>query len=411
MPKFAWVYLVLSALVGLCGRGSASAQEMTQEQALERFERESPQLQALEGRVAVTRAETASWSLPPNPAATFSREDAAGAADNFVMVQQSLPVNGRLGLLRDAGRAQVGAAESAVAYERALLRSEFRSAFYTLLLAQQRVALGEAWRDRLQDIVRILQERQQAGEGSAFDRMRGERELADAAANVASQRAILAQARSSLASFLAPGTDAAMLAVRGEFAGEDSLPALQELLARAVAVRGDYLSGERQLERYALERRAAGRVAIPDPIVTAGLKSSTAPGRSGNGYVVSVTVPLALFNHGQADRDRLRATEDRTRSEQAARRQQIESDVRGAYEAVRLRRQAAENYSRSIGNTGAEMARAAQVAYEEGDRGILELLDANRVAMQAGVQALELLWLSKQAEIELNRSVGEEVLP
>ncbi len=82
-----------------------------------------------------------------------------------------------------------------------------------------------------------------------------------------------------------------------------------------------------------------------------------------------------------------------------------------AYEAVRFRRQAAENYSRSIGNTGAEMARAAQVAYEEGDRGILELLDANRVAMQAGVQALELSWLSKQAEIELNRSVGEEVLP
>ena len=202
-----------------------------------------------------------------------------------------------------------------------------------------------------------------------------------------------------------------MLTVRGEFAGEDSLPALQELLAQAVAARGDYLSGERQLERYAFERRAAGRVAIPDPIVTAGLKSSTAPGRSGNGYVVSVTVPLALFNHGQADRDRLRATEGRTRSEQAARRQQIESDVRAAYEAVRLRRQAAETYSRSIGNTGAEMARAAQVAYEEGDRGILELLDANRVAMQAGVQALELSWLSKQAEIELNRSVGVEVWP
>ena len=37
------------------------------------------------------------------------------------------------------------------------------------------------------------------------------------------------------------------------------------------------------------------------------------------------------------------------------------------------------------------MARAAQVAYEEGDRGILELLDAHRVAMQAGLQALDLV--------------------
>jgi cobalt-zinc-cadmium efflux system outer membrane protein len=411
MAKFARVHLVLSAVLLLCSGRITPAQEITQEQALERFERDSPQLRALDARIAVTRAETRAWSLAPNPAATFSREDAAGAKDDFVMVQQSLPVNGRLGLLRGAGRAQVSAAEAEVAYGRAVLRSEFRAAFYALLLAQQRVALAEAWRVRLQGVVRILQERQQAGEGSTFDRMRGERELADAAANVASQQAAAAQARARLASFLAPGTDAAALAVRGDFAAAGALPPLQELLARAIAVRGDYVSGQRQLERFAFERRAAGRVAIPDPILTAGLKSSTAPGRSGNGYVVSVTVPLAVFNHGQTERDRLRAAEARTQLEQAARGQQIESDVRAAYEAVALRRQAAADYSRALGNTATEMTRIAQVAYEEGERGILELLDANRAAMQSVLQALELSWLSKQAEIELNRAVGEEALP
>jgi cobalt-zinc-cadmium efflux system outer membrane protein len=411
MCKCIWKRFVWTALILLAGASVAAAQEMTQEQALGRFEKESQQMRAIDQRVAVVRAETRAWSLPPNPAATVSREDAAGAADDFVLVQQSLPVNGRLGLLRSAGSAQVNATEAEVSYQRLLLRSDFRAAFYALLLSQQRVAVIEAWMKQLHDLVRILQEREQAGEGSAFDRMRGQRELSDAAANLASQQVALAQARSRLASFLAPGTDPSTLQVRGDFAAGQILPPFADVVAKAQAVRGDYVAGERQLERFALEERAVSRVVIPDPVITGGMKSSTFPGRSGKGYVLSVTIPLPLFNHGQADRDRLRATEERTRSEQAARRQQIESDVRAAYDTAKLRREAAADLARQMGNAGAEMARIAQVAYQEGERGILELLDAHRVAMQSGMQALELSWLSKQAEIDLNRYAGEEVLP
>jgi cobalt-zinc-cadmium efflux system outer membrane protein len=241
--------------------------------------------------------------------------------------------------------------------------------------------------------------------------MRGERELADAGASATAQQVSLTQARARLASFLAPGTDPATLTVRGDFFGGGMVPTLREVIARAAAVRGDYVAGQRQLDRLALERRAVSRVAIPDPVITSGLKSSSFPGRSGNGYVLSVTVPLAIFNHGQAERDRLQATAARTQAEQTARRQQIESDVRAAYETAALRRQAAVEYETQMGTAGAEMARIAQVAYQEGDRGILELLDAHRVAMQSAMQGLELAWLSKQAEIDLNRSVGEEVLP
>ena len=42
---------------------------------------------------------------------------------------------------------------------------------------------------------------------------------------------------------------------------------------------------------------------------------------------------------------------------------------------------------------------------------ILELLDAYRVAVFSRLQALELSLAARQAEIELNRAVGEEVLP
>jgi cobalt-zinc-cadmium efflux system outer membrane protein len=362
-------------------------------------------------RVRVIRAEARALSLAPNPAVTYTREDAAGARDDFLLVQQGLPLSGRLGLLKRAGTYTVAAAEAESAFELLELRSDFRTAFHELLLAQQRVALLEAWVPQLQEIVRILREREREGEGSKFDRLRAERELADAEANLASARVILAQARARLASFFAPGTDGGSLVVKGGFVTATTLPALEELLPRSLAVRGDYVASQHQLERFGSELSAAQRLRIPEPILSAGLKRTTIPGRADNGYAVSVTVPLPLFNRGQADVERARAAREQAESVIAARRQQIETEVRAAYETLRLRQRIAQEYARELGEKGAELAQIGRLAYEEGEQGILELLDAYRVALFSRLQALELAGSAKQAEIDLNRAVGEEVLP
>lgn len=404
-------YGVLSVFLILLGGPCAAAQEMTEADALMRFERENAQVRALTARVRVVRAETRAWSLLPNPAVTYTREAAAGGRDDFLLVQQNLPLSGRLGLLRRAGGSAVAAAEAEADYELLLLRSDFRTDFYALLLAQQRVALLEAWLPQLRDIVRILGERERAGEGSRFDRLRAERELADAAANLASSQVILAQARARLASYFAPGTDAASLVIRGDFSSPTTLPALEELVARSLAVRGDFLAGQRQLERLGYEQSAAERLRIPEPILSAGLKRTPVPGRADNGYAVSVTVPIPLFNRGQAEGERARAAREQTESALAARRQRIETEVRAAYETLRLRQGIAREYARDLGEKGAELLQIGRVAYEEGEQGILELLDAYRVALFSRLQALELAASARQSEIDLNRAVGEEVLP
>lgn len=403
--------VVLSAFLFLLNVHLAAAQEMTEAEALRRFERENAQARALSARVRVVRAETRALSLPPNPAVTYTREDAAGAQDSFLLLQQSLPLSGRLGLLRRAGNSTVAAAEAETAYDLLQLRSDFRTAFYGLLLAQERVSLLEAWVPQLREIVRILQKREREGEGSVYDRLRAERELADAEANLASAHVILAQARARLASFFVAGTDPASLVVKGGVVTPTPLPALEELVTRSLAVRGDYLASQRQLERFGYEQSAAGRLRIPEPILSAGLKRTTVPGRADNGYALSVTVPIPLFNRGQADSERARAAREQTESVIAARRQQIETEVKAAYETVRLRRRIAQEYGRELGDKGVELSRIGRLAYEEGEQGILELLDAYRIALFSRLQALELAASAKQAEIELNRAAGEEVLP
>lgn len=81
---------VLSAFLFFLNIPSAAAQEITEGDALRRFERENAQARALSPRVRVVRAETRTWSLPPRPAVTYNREDAAsGAKKDFLLVQFS----------------------------------------------------------------------------------------------------------------------------------------------------------------------------------------------------------------------------------------------------------------------------------------------------------------------------------
>ncbi len=130
---------------------------------------------------------------------------------------------------------------------------------------------------------------------------------------------------------------------------------------------------------------------IPEPILCAGLKRTHIPGVSDNGYAVSVTVPIPVFNRGQTEVQRTRAAQERMQAELATQRQQIETGVKAAYEGLRLRREIAEQYAKELGQKGVELFRIAQVAYQEGERGILELLDAYRTALFSRLQVLELL--------------------
>ncbi len=108
-----FIRALVRALCALLLLASAcAAQELSEAEVLARFEKESPQARALRARVSITRAETRAWSLPENPAVGYTREDAGGTKDDFLLFQQSLPVTGRLGLMSEAGKAAVRASEA-----------------------------------------------------------------------------------------------------------------------------------------------------------------------------------------------------------------------------------------------------------------------------------------------------------
>ena len=383
-------------------------QELAEREAVRMFLTRSPSAQESRAGTAIVEAQTQSWRLWPNPQASFDHEGAG--LTQISRIEQPLPLNGRLGFLREAGASAVRAAEMQAEYSLWRQCSEMRRAFYDLLLSQQRETLvGDAIR-QLQEVVRILREREVQGEGSRFDRLRAEREESELQADLVSAQAGTAQARSRLVSFLDTSVDPISIRAQGNFGRGKKLPPLPDLLELALETRQDYQAEQQQQEQFRWEERAADRLRIPDPVFSVGLKRAEAPGGTRYGPYIGFSLSLPVFDRGKTRVAELEAELRRSSYRREVLDQQIQAEVTGAFEALRMRSRAAADYRLRFEEQGSELERIAQTAYQEGELGILELLDAYRVRRQSSLRALELSAASKQAEIELERAAGKPVL-
>ena len=70
--------------------------------------------------------------------------------------------------------------------------------------------------------------------------------------------------------------------------------------------------------------------------------------------------------------------------------------------------EAARQYERDVERRAGELRRIAGLAYDEGESGILELLDAYRTSLRMEQLALEARFEAKRTAIELDRVLGSE---
>ena len=395
----------LVAISAICF-GQTQQQEWSEAQVVDRFLTLSPQAKELRARVALSEAEAKIRTVYSNPSASYSREGAG--YNEFFEASQTLPLNGRVRYLRDAGTAAVsvaGASSEAVLWS---LRSDLRIAFYRMVAAQDRARLLSASIGETEQLIRILRRREDEGEGSHYDRVRAEREMAELRTDVVAANALIAAGAARIAGFLPEGTQ--VRGVQGTLSVLLDPPGLEELKSRAVDSRADYRAEQKALTRYKLEEQAARRLRIPDPQVSAGVKrADVIPGVARTGVVFSVSVPLPLFNNGRYEVARYQAEQDQATARAAVLVRQIQTEIQGALEVLTLRREALAAYQREIESAGVELTRITRVAYEEGEVGILELLDSLRVNRLAGLRLLDLQAGVREAFIELERVVGAEL--
>ncbi|MGE4054125.1 MAG: TolC family protein, partial [Vicinamibacterales bacterium] len=157
-------------------------------------------------------------------------------------------------------------------------------------------------------------------------------------------------------------------------------------------------------ERADREADAARRLRLPSPTLFGGVKRADVDSDRQFAGVFGVSVSAPLFDRGNREATRWLAERGRLETERVWIERRIRSEVEAAFIAFELRRAAVMADQTAAGE---ELLQIAEVAYREGEMGILELLDAARTAWRSRIRSAELRLEARLAEIALERAVGE----
>ena len=392
------------AAVGLLVPSAVASQDRTEREVVELIVRDGPRARAIRAESEVMRREQLARLAYPNPSVTYSREGAGFT--EFFQAEQVLPLFGARAALSRAGVAATTAAEAERDVQLWLLRSEASAAVARLVAEQTRLELAQAQTREVERLIEILRTREREGEGSRFDRLRAEQELRDTRQLATSAAVLVVEARAVLSGLLP--RDVALTRIAGTLNPQPAPATADALIARATSTRAELRALQQLGERAAFEADAVRRARLPSPNVFGGLKRADDLAGRETGGVFGVSVSVPLFDAGGRESARWDAERARVDAERASIEYRIRSEVIGASEVLSIRQTA---LAQEQDGAADELMQIAEVAYREGEVGILELLDAVRTTSRAKVRTIDLRLQARLAQIALERAVGDTLWP
>jgi cobalt-zinc-cadmium efflux system outer membrane protein len=336
-----------------------------------------------------------------NPEASVSRERISGSGRSETELQagvtQPVDLSGARSALRAAARAEAGAVDADTARRRQERMADVRRAFVGCAASTDKARISSEFITRLREAERVVTARTRAGDTAGYDlrRLRVEARTAEAQGK------------------LAAGEVAAECAALSRLAGEpDARPAepiaaiaLRATPTSAPETRPDILAREQRVLAASQQVRAAQRARLPEIAVGLGYKRVTADEGSAGGPVVSLGARIPLFNNGSAAIAEARARQRAREAELGLARREAEAAIAVA-EARTDAAIAAARAAQGAAGDAARLGPIAEAAYEGGETGVVELVDAYRTARDAELEIIELLERAARARIDLELAQG-----
>ena len=386
--------------------GDAFAQERTEQEIVEAIVRDGPRARAIRAASDVTTFAQAARRVFPNPAASYSREGAGFT--EFIQVEQPLPAFGLRSALERAGVAAREAAEAERDAQLWQLRSDAHDAIARLRAAAQRLESARSLVGLVEGLITVLSAREREGEGSRFDRLRAEQELVDAQQTIIAATVVRAEARSALAAMLPP--DANLPDAVPVRAPPSVIEPIEAVIARGLSSRAELRALNAAARQFESEADVARSAAGFTPVLSGGMKRAGDDFGTRTGAVVGVSVSVPLFNRGTSEAARWTAELTRAELERAAMAADIRAQITRSFEVLAIRRPATATVTAGVSSAN-ELITIADVAYREGEIGILQLVDAYRTAARARERAIEATLNLTLSEIALERAVGASLWP
>lgn len=407
--------LLIPTLFTVPGTPAALAQPLTLEEAWQQAESMNPTLRGTEATLAAVeglRRDTRAplWNNPEVSGNRFRRMipepngPSTRTHDWSVGVAQTFETAGQQGLRRQLARENVAATEALIANTRRQLHAEVEQRFVRVLSLQTRIGTEEDTLRLIESATTAVRKRVAAGEDTRLDGNVAEVEAARARNQVAQLREQLLQARANLAALLQLPPDTLPEAV-GTLDAPPLSYTLEELLARVgdlPALRAAVHRLEAARSQLRLERAAVS------PNITVGLIYGAEGSTFESDRLAGVTVslPLPLFRRNAAGIGQAVTELAQREIERQALTRDSHAFIVTLWQQLQNLRIRVERLQADVLPRLEENQRLSQIAFREGEIGLLPLLLINRQVLDGRRDLLDARTELRLVRVALERGVG-----
>lgn len=329
-----------------------------------------------------------------NPNIEAQYEGGGGETEWQMRLVQPIDLSGRRGALRGAARAEAAAVHADIDRRRQLLVSEVRTALVECAAAIAERNIWKRYTAELTEAERVSSARAQAGDTAVYDvrRVRVEQHSAQAQlARANGEHAVRCAVLAALTGIEEPQVD---------------LSAATQLdVAATPNERPDILAQKQRVLAASQRVSAARRARLPQIAVGVGLRRIDNGIDTAYGPALSLGVSLPIWNGGGAAVRREQALLAARENELLIARRQAEAEIQAAAARRSATREAAVTAADARDDAG-RLGSIAEIAYQAGEIGVVELLDAYEAARDADLSIIALTLEAALAAIEYDLTTG-----
>jgi cobalt-zinc-cadmium efflux system outer membrane protein len=385
--RAAWAPLALASALALLPRPLPAA-GLTLEELMREALAHNHDLAAARAQVDAAFGRLTQAGLRPNPRLNLGNESDQlfgneGEYAYSIGITQEFPITGRLTRARDVARVDVARALAEVNEAERKLLADIAAAYYAVVALDQKIAL----RDRLiridDSLVRVSTDRQKAGEVSELDVNTAMLELE----RLRQERTVLTGERGAalktLAGIVGYAPDATPAIDTTPPVIAPPIP-LGQLIDTALTRRTDLRLLALAADRAQAELLLAQASAWEDWGVSLGVRQDklvigNPPASSVNkALVLSLSIPLPLYNRNQGSRAAAVAQERTAREQGLALQLRIGNEVAGLHEQVTRLLTALNSYTEHTLPLSRRNTELAHEAYRNGQVSIVDVIQAER---------------------------------
>lgn len=339
----------------------------------------------------------------PNPEIAVSVEDTSKESRTTTgQINIPLELGGKRSARITAAEKGRELAQAQLSVARAEVRSRVISAFFSVLIAQERIKLASGSVDIAKKAAIAAARRVAAGKISPVEETKAKVEQANAELELDNANAELRSARAALAGLW--GNPVPQFSeAQGNLDALPARPGLSELLSElehSPLVLADQIELDRRQALVGVERSRQ----YPDVTFSVGAKRDNSANR--NMAVLGVSIPLPLFDRNQGNLYEALRRADKAQDELLANRLRLMTEMQQASTDLTVSRQSAQTLKTTILPAADQAYSAAVRGFDAGKFNFLDVLDAQRTLFQARIRYLDVLAKVYLSTTTIDRLLG-----